>query len=82
MAQVLLGRLGSQEDVELALQPSIVEVGELAASGGVGLRRMRPQLLEPLNDRAKAGGVEGLNNDGCPRQLSLRHDDEVQVPKA
>ena len=37
VAQVLPGRLGSQEDTELMLQPPIVEVKELATSMGVGL---------------------------------------------
>jgi len=43
---------------------------------------MQLQLLECLGDRIEAGGVEGLNDDTCPCQLSLRRDDEVQVPEA
>ena len=35
-----------------------------------------------LGDRAEADGVEGLNDDGRPHQLSLRRDDEVQVSGA
>ena len=61
--------------------PPVVEVEELAALGGESLRRTQPQLLECLGDCIKASGVEGLNDDGCPRQLSLRRDDEVQVPE-
>ena len=41
VAHILPGRSGSQEGVELALQPPVVEVEDLAALGGVGLRRSR-----------------------------------------
>ena len=40
VVQALPGRLGSQEDAELTLQPPIVEVEKLAAPGGAGLRHM------------------------------------------
>ena len=43
---------------------------------------MQLQLLKRLGDRVKAGGVEGLNDDGRPHQISLHHDDEVYVPEA
>ena len=43
---------------------------------------MQPQLLERLGDCIEADGVEGLNDDRRPCQLSLRRDDEVQVPEA
>ena len=61
--------------------PPVVEVEELAALGGESLRRTLPQLLERLDDRVEAGGVERVNDDGRPRQLFLRRDDEVQVPE-
>ena len=41
VAQALLGRLGSQEDAELTLQPPVVEVEELVTSGDAGLRRVQ-----------------------------------------
>ena len=43
---------------------------------------MQLQLLKCLDDRIEAGGVERLDDDGSPHQLSLRRDDEIQVPKA
>ena len=43
---------------------------------------MQPQLLERLGDLIEAGGVERLNDDRRLCQLSLHHDDEVQVPEA
>ena len=43
---------------------------------------MQLQLLKRLGDRVEAGGVERLDSSGNLRQLSLRRNDEVQVPKA
>ena len=43
---------------------------------------MQLQLLKRLDDHVEAGGVERLDNGRILRQLSLRHDNEVQVPKA
>ena len=48
----------------------------------MGLRSVQLQSLKRLGDRVEDGGVERLDNDGSPHQLSLRHDDEVQVPEA
>ena len=47
----------------------------------MGLRCVQLQLLKHLDDRVEAGGVERLDGDGSLRQLSLRCDDEVQVPE-
>ena len=82
MAQVLPGRSGSQEGAELALYPPIVEAEELVAPGGAGLRCVQLQLLKCLGDRVEAGGVERLDDDGSPHQLSLCRGDKVQVPEA
>ena len=59
-AQVLPGRLGSQEDAELMPQPPKVKVEELTTPAGTVLWCMQPQLLEHLGDRVDAGivGVE------------------------
>ena len=43
---------------------------------------MQLQLLKRLGDRVEAGGVERLDGGGNLRQLSLRRNDEVQVPEA
>jgi hypothetical protein len=42
VAQILLGWLGSQEGIELALQPVVIEVEELVAFGGTGLQGVYP----------------------------------------
>ena len=43
---------------------------------------MQLQPLKRLGDRVEANGVERLDGGGSLRQLSLRHDDEVQAPEA
>ena len=43
---------------------------------------MQLQLLKRLGDRVEVGGVESLDVSGNLLQLSLRRNDEVQVPEA
>jgi len=45
----------------------------------MGLQRVQLQLLEHLNDRVEANGVERLDGSGSLCQLSLHYDDEVQA---
>ena len=47
----------------------------------MGLWRVQLQLLKRLDDCVEAGRGERLDGGGSHRQLSLHHDDEVQVPK-
>ena len=61
VTQVFPGRLGSREGAELALEPPVVEVEELVASGGAGPRCMYPQLLKRLGDCVEADGGERLD---------------------
>ena len=75
--QVLLGWLGSQEGAELALQPPVVKVEELVASGAAGLQCVQLQLLKCLGDCVEAGGVERSDGGGSHRQPSFHCDDEV-----
>ena len=49
----------------------------MVAPEGMGLRCVQLQLLKCLGDRVEASGVERLDDDGSPHQLSLRRDDEV-----
>ena len=81
VVQVLLGRSGSQEGIELALWPPVIEAKELVAPMGAGLRCVQLQLLKRLGDRVEAGGVERLDGGRNLHQLSLHRNDEVQVPK-
>ena len=48
----------------------------------MGLRCVQLQLLKRLDDCVEAGGVERSDGGGSHCQLSLRRDDEVQVPEA
>ena len=57
--------MGSQQDAELTLQPSVVEAEELVASGGASLWCVQLQLLKRLGDRVEAGGVERLTAVGA-----------------
>ena len=75
VAQVLLGRPGSQEGAELALEPPIVEVKESVASGGAGPTCVQLQLLKRLSDHVEAGEVERLDGGGSLHQPSLHRDD-------
>jgi len=77
VAQVLLGRPGSQEGAELALEPPIVEVKESVASGGAGPTCVQLQLLKRLSDCIEASGVERLDGGRSHGQLSLSRDDEI-----
>ena len=76
---VLLGRSGSQEGGELALKPPIVDVEELVAPRGAGLRCVQLQFLKRLGDRVEAGEVERLDGVRSLHQLSLHRDDEAHV---
>ena len=54
----------------------------MVAPGGMNLWCAQLQLLQRLGDRIEASGVERLDGGGSLRQLSLRRNDEVQVPEA
>ena len=54
----------------------------MVAPEGAGFRYVQLQLLKHLGDRVEASGVERLDGNGSLRQLSLRRNDEVQVPEA
>jgi hypothetical protein len=61
VTQILLGWSGSQEGVELALQPLVIEVEELVAPRSTGLLGVQLQLLEGLDDCVNAGGIRRLD---------------------
>jgi len=47
----------------------------------MGLRCVQLQLFKRLSDRVEASGMERLDDDRSPHQLSFCRDDKVQVPK-
>ena len=60
-AHILPGRSGSQEGIELALQPPIVEAKELVAPRDMGLRCAQLQLLEGFNGCVEYGGARKMD---------------------
>jgi hypothetical protein len=81
MTQVLSGRSGTQEGIELSPQPLAIEIEEPAALGRAILRAAQPQPLESLDDGVEVGGARGSDRNVNQLQPSLYGDGKVQVPE-
>jgi hypothetical protein len=79
--QVLLGRSGTQEGVELSPQPLAIKIEMLAALGGAILQGAQPQPLERLNDGVEVGGARGSDRNGNQLQPSLHGMMKSRLPK-
>jgi hypothetical protein len=76
-AQVLLGRLGTQEDTELMPQTHVVKVEGPTNPGGMILRGAQPHPLESLYNGVGVGGAGGVDRNTNLLETPSCGDDEV-----
>jgi hypothetical protein len=80
-AQVLLGRLGTQEDAVLMPQTHVVELEGPTKPEGAILHSAQPHPLESLDNGVEVGGMGGADRNTNLLESPFRGDDESKLRK-